>query len=213
MRRTDRHRMGDERQTAPPDPSLNEDLYCLECGYNLRGLSGDPRRCPECGHLNPLSELTIPAETIRAHLTKLESAPTFAITCTLLLALGALSALARGYVCAVILLFAGVVGLLASVTTFGQNSRWKPGWIGVLAWFYFVGACMFIPLFVGVIIVIAFTPFGAYAALYVIAMALIVGILVRPLYRAARRRLLELQRATAVELAKQSLDRRMHRRH
>jgi DNA-directed RNA polymerase subunit RPC12/RpoP len=26
---------------------------CVKCGYNLRGLRGDPVRCPECGFLNP----------------------------------------------------------------------------------------------------------------------------------------------------------------
>lgn len=29
------------------------DRYCRLCGYNLRGLSGDSVRCPECGKLNP----------------------------------------------------------------------------------------------------------------------------------------------------------------
>jgi hypothetical protein len=30
-------------------PALEHDLPCPNCGYNLRGLSGDPVRCPECG--------------------------------------------------------------------------------------------------------------------------------------------------------------------
>ena len=30
---------------------------CLKCGYRLRGLDGDPIRCPECGHVNPTSDL------------------------------------------------------------------------------------------------------------------------------------------------------------
>ena len=35
--------------TAPDTPpALDEDLYCFTCGYNLRGLPGDPVRCPEC---------------------------------------------------------------------------------------------------------------------------------------------------------------------
>lgn len=35
----------------------DEDWCCLSCGYLLRGLSGDPIRCPECGHLNQVDEL------------------------------------------------------------------------------------------------------------------------------------------------------------
>ncbi len=53
----------------------NVDLYCLECGYNLRGLSGDPRRCPECGYLNPVGELGLTAEAVSRQLRGFENAP------------------------------------------------------------------------------------------------------------------------------------------
>jgi arginyl-tRNA synthetase len=43
-------------ERVPPNP-IDADLYCLECGYNLRGLFGDPIRCPECGTRNALAEL------------------------------------------------------------------------------------------------------------------------------------------------------------
>lgn len=41
-----------------PDPgaALDADVSCLRCGYNLRGLSGDLIRCPECFELTPISE-------------------------------------------------------------------------------------------------------------------------------------------------------------
>jgi len=32
--------------------AIDEDLFCLTCGYNLRALRGDPVRCPECGEDN-----------------------------------------------------------------------------------------------------------------------------------------------------------------
>lgn len=32
-----------------PTSEIDFDLFCLTCGYNLRGLRGDPVRCPECG--------------------------------------------------------------------------------------------------------------------------------------------------------------------
>lgn len=36
------------RETPPPDKSIDRDLPCLRCGYNLRGLTLR-HRCPECG--------------------------------------------------------------------------------------------------------------------------------------------------------------------
>jgi hypothetical protein len=39
------------------DQGFLQDINCLECGYNLRGLLGDPVRCPECFHEYPLTEL------------------------------------------------------------------------------------------------------------------------------------------------------------
>ena len=60
----------------PTRPRDDRDLYCLECGYNLRGLSGDPRRCPECGHDNPLNDIELPAGLIKAQLRKMETAQT-----------------------------------------------------------------------------------------------------------------------------------------
>jgi hypothetical protein len=65
---------------APPTrpvPHLARDLYCMRCGYNLRGLDGDPRRCPECAYDNPLEHLLISAADIKRQLRKLESAPSF----------------------------------------------------------------------------------------------------------------------------------------
>jgi hypothetical protein len=37
-----------ERPIPPANREIPHDLYCQECGYNLRGLISD--RCPECGH-------------------------------------------------------------------------------------------------------------------------------------------------------------------
>ena len=53
--------------------AIDTDLYCVECGYNLRGLSGDPVRCPECGYHNPLGDVKIPAEIITRQLREMES--------------------------------------------------------------------------------------------------------------------------------------------
>ena len=58
---------------SDPAPVIDEDLYCLECGYNLRGLSGDPVRCPECGNLNPLGVVGVPSALISKQLRRLEN--------------------------------------------------------------------------------------------------------------------------------------------
>lgn len=40
-----------------PTTEIDFDLPCLTCGYNLRGLRGDPVCCPECGSNNSRLEL------------------------------------------------------------------------------------------------------------------------------------------------------------
>ena len=61
------------REMSVSNDVVTLDLYCLNCGYNLRGLAGDPRRCPECGHLNRVEDLEVPAKLIRRALRRLES--------------------------------------------------------------------------------------------------------------------------------------------
>lgn len=65
--------VADESANAPLRDNPNIDLFCLTCGYNLRGLTGDPRRCPECGANNELCELELPAGKIAAQLKKMEN--------------------------------------------------------------------------------------------------------------------------------------------
>jgi hypothetical protein len=40
-----------------PQSPIDFDARCVRCGYRLRGLSGDPVRCPECFFENPRAEL------------------------------------------------------------------------------------------------------------------------------------------------------------
>lgn len=69
---------------APTAPKPGErDLYCLQCGYNLRGQAGDPRRCPECGYLNAIGDIEMPAAIISLQLRKMESAPTTCVAAVL----------------------------------------------------------------------------------------------------------------------------------
>ncbi|MHC4443198.1 MAG: hypothetical protein ACYTF1_09325 [Planctomycetota bacterium] len=64
------------------------DLYCLQCGYNLRGHTGDPRRCPECGSLNPVGDLVLPAPLIKAQLRRMETAPTLCVGASVIFLIG-----------------------------------------------------------------------------------------------------------------------------
>ncbi len=75
-------------EPSPPTASDDRDLYCLQCGYNLRGLSGDPRRCPECGHLNPMGELELPAALITRQLRDMESSLSLSVAGVLVLLVG-----------------------------------------------------------------------------------------------------------------------------
>ena len=59
---------------------VEQDVYCLTCGYNLRGLPGDPVRCPECGELNSLAAITLPAAGIAKHLRELETGPNMCLS-------------------------------------------------------------------------------------------------------------------------------------
>lgn len=196
---------------SSPDARLDEDLYCIECGYNLRGLSGDPRRCPECGYDNPLNELIIPARIIRRQMIRLESAPTFAFAATLMLALGGLLLILGSTPCAIVLFAVGAILLPATIQQFGRNSRWRPGWVGVLGSFYLAGVGMFAPIPAGVLAAILFSA-NLPPVLVAPGVILLLFLSVAwPLYARAKRQLAELQRVTAVELAKEELGDRTRR--
>lgn len=55
---------------------LNVDLPCNGCRYNLRGLTGDPVRCPECGALTPVLRVSLTPSDLAAYLRRMESALT-----------------------------------------------------------------------------------------------------------------------------------------
>ncbi len=66
-----------------PDGTIVENIYCLQCGYNLRGLSGDPVRCPECGEKNCLGSAAIPARQIEMAQRSMETTPTWCVAFSL----------------------------------------------------------------------------------------------------------------------------------
>ncbi|MBI5865778.1 MAG: hypothetical protein HZB38_15000 [Planctomycetes bacterium] len=71
-----------------PWTTLSYDAPCARCGYNLRGLSGDPICCPECGGFNPRAELER-RHSPRARIQKLRGAGDAFILAVLGVAAGA----------------------------------------------------------------------------------------------------------------------------
>ena len=65
--------MARESESQPQSLEVTFDCECMECGYNLRGLSGEPVRCPECGHLNPVHEVQVTPEAIAWQLRRMET--------------------------------------------------------------------------------------------------------------------------------------------
>ena len=137
----------------PTTPALDRDLYCLTCGYNLRGLSGDPVRCPECGNLNPLGEVEIPAELISRQSRRLRVLP---VLCVLVAVAGtslvaslvwflwtvspALPPRAGSLFCCPGAILVGVLllwGVL--VASFRDSCQGKPGWSVALAKYHLYG--------------------------------------------------------------------------
>ena len=132
---------------------LNRDLYCLGCGYNLRGLSGDPLRCPECGMFNALADLEVPAAMIRRAVRRLETGPAFctgAVVMWLCLVPVLLAGLAgfRGtapppkeiLIFLMIVIAFAAAGWIVGVIMFRSSCGEKPGWGIALAKFHLYGA-------------------------------------------------------------------------
>lgn len=127
------------------------DLYCLNCGYNLRGLSGDPRRCPECFYANPVGDLHMPADVIRKQLRRMETAPSYCLGSVLVLGPCLASMISiilvhghdpAGLSCAG-LIFVVLVGVWAiGAIRFRASCQHKSGWFAALMKFHAYGLIM-----------------------------------------------------------------------
>lgn len=197
--------------------SPDDDLYCIGCGYNLRGLTGDPRRCPECGRENSLESLLLPAAQINRQLRRLESAPTRCFAAVLLVSIGLWMTLApsrRALPFAslgLITVGAGLIIWLLSARAFAQSCLHCPQWKSALWHFhlYAIGifaaahAALFGSCFVSV------NAFGGarsllssppVAVLLAISAWTLMIVVIQRLYRRLRRELAPLQRSVAVEM-------------
>jgi hypothetical protein len=226
--------MADEiKPTAEPRP-IDWDLHCLKCGYNLRGLSGDPVRCPECGSLNPLGEAEIPEELVTRQVRKLE---TPLALCALATTLGVpplgllmfLVAKAGGHDLADVLGFCGLpvmvpVGVwMWGFISFGSACRYRHGWLEGF-WAYQYAGCalavlVMVPLVAAVLLLPAdrfrFTRVSEIVAFEILIMLLFGVIFVsiatcrKPINAWVKRRIEPLIREAAVEMLRDKSRRRV----
>lgn len=218
-------------RAAPPDELTDVDLYCLHCGYNLRGLSGDPRRCPECGLFSPLSAMTLPAEAITDQLRRMETWPTLCIAFVLLLMFSltlAGLALAVGgptkEVCAALALPVLILVplWLHGVSRFSSACMDKPGWWSVLIEYHLYGLALCLMLVVSSGLPLfhwldrqswhTSWPVDAVFLTVLIGGLAGVAILAPRARRRCKKRMDNLQREVAVKLAAEYLQRVLSRR-
>ena len=210
--------------------AIEIDLYCLECGYNLRGLSGDPVRCPECGYRNPIGDVLIPADQIRKQLKKMENAPAYSLLALLFmlpafLATGGL--LLSGHVRDAH--YPALAATVATMVWVGAMSRFRssceqrPGWLAALLRYQLVGLAL-----IGIVITIF--CYGTYlldhsgrrlnryfgeswpcVALPLMFAVVFVGIVwgLRPVHRWLRAPMDKLQRQVAVKIARERIRKEM----
>ncbi len=151
----------------------DRDLYCLHCGYNLRGLPDDPRRCPECAHENLVADLLVPAQRITKALRQLETGPAMATGAlvTLLVwllpllvvmlwpGIGSPPAIAFALVIAGIL--ACVAAYVTGVRKFRRTCRARAGWTSALWRHHLFGLltalCLSVFLVTSVVLVVSLT--------------------------------------------------------
>jgi len=210
-------RSGTNAEPTAPAP-LDEDLYCLTCAYNLRGLSGDPVRCPECGDAHTLELLRAPAWAIRYAVGRMETAPT---TCVALAAAATLcfgtawflDGPGRGRPSTIV--GTAALGLLCLMCW--PIACWhvrrafsaQPGWTSIVSGFHLAaGLCtLWYPLALSYFIVASRTPVAfrrgtGWMILALAAGALWLGLRV---YRRARRLLAVIQRREVLRIVEEVL--------
>ena len=198
--------------------AIAEDIYCLTCGYNLRGLAGDPVRCPECGDLNAQGTAAIPASMIRKALRDMQTAPTFCAACALVMFLFGAIAIVRGSWAA--LCPCGLPALLWCVSCIWMKDVFgsRAGWVRTLVVFHAIAlssALVFTALGLSVRHVdrmrLSTENAVVLAGIWVIAVPAYI-LLTRHVYLRVRNRMHLMQRDAAIRIAREMLRRELHTR-
>lgn len=210
---------------------IQRDLYCLTCGYNLRGLSGDPVRCPECGQSHERAALEIPATAIRAALRRLETAPAYnflGLVGAPLLAWAIYpaarqNAAAPTLPCLTLLVVALVCSVPFTLLHYRRTCRGRPGWLAALLRFHVGTLVMLAMILVAPFSLAWLAPFGRrsgtslanwtpWLGLAALPLAVLWFCVMWRLLRWTKAPMEALQRDVAVEVAREELRRRGARR-
>jgi len=120
---------GDKPSTTESDAPLDIDLYCLNCGYNLRGLPGDPVRCPECFHENARADLLCPPDEVQRRVRRMHRYADFCVVISFLFVASLIgAAAAREPACLVCGILALPMAWGICVTHFKNACLSEPGW-------------------------------------------------------------------------------------
>ena len=197
-------------------------MFCLNCGYNLRGHSGDPVRCPECGHTNQLADLEVPAELIARALRRMETGAALcgATMCALLYWLLPVLAVMlfppnappplSVWAFVLTAIVASVVFWVVGVFFFRASCGGKHGWFGALLRFN-ASACLIAGMGVPVItliwwcsLVVKASRPGIPVTKILFVIVCVPGLLLGTvwLYHRAKRMIRRLQRETAARYAR-----------
>jgi hypothetical protein len=154
--------VSDTEDHKPVDSAaaLDIDLYCLNCGYNLRGLSGNPIRCPECFHENARADLHCPPAEVQRRVRRMHRWADFCVLVAFLIIISLVSAaLQRELSC----LACGMVVLpvvwAGSAIMFERACLSQAGWLGILLRASMYGALWAI----GSTVCLALTALAAWA--------------------------------------------------
>jgi hypothetical protein len=211
---------------SKPNAPIEIDLYCLECGYNLRGLSGDPVRCPECAFLNPIGDVEIPAPIISKQLRRMETAPAASVLGFLFLLplLGLWAAIiddgvwldADAIVCVGVPTFGSLLTWIVGAYRFRSSCLGRPGWLATLLRYQLIA--LLLVAVIGIVFgcaacvvklssgpVAAYDRLAAYALGGLAAFLLVLAVILRglrPVHRWLKAPMEQLQRQVAVRLAR-----------
>ncbi len=205
----------------PIGPSVDQlDLFCASCGYNMRGLSGHPRTCPECGIENTIRDLLLPEPLVTKSVSTLESLPTTCVvgTCTTCLgmALAALAIFNKAPTIATIWvsILATISGAglsFFSTNAFARSCNHAANWRSLLISFHlvFLAGVATIAAFACALYLSSLLGFAGLLCLSPAVVILIVGSrIIYDQHKKLQTKLRGLQRHSAIKLARKHLERR-----
>lgn len=195
------------------DTVIKENIYCLSCGYNLRGLSGDPIRCPECGELNNLKTAMVPAKYIHKILVKMETAPTMCLTSFMVIVVILILAESIEYGCYLIAVLLFTLLWILSYFRMKKVYENKHGWKQILVDYHISGIICLIPI----PLFLMFVRLGNYTIHEIPNWALIASAIISipsfsiglQLYKKTNKQIIEFQKDKAVQIARE-ISRKKH---